>query len=502
MEALFNRLDMSTASPSEQPSTMERKSSEEWVHLSQDESSEDSREPSSFELLPSEIIDHIISFLPPVSVAALLQTSHAIRSHAQNESRWRKFVLENLPSDSLITSPAPANSWFELYSAHYPYWFLTRHRFWFSDTPISGSIIVAEYDPRRGCIEAYRLLARHSNPFNVKAWEHDPSVHIHFFAPEVTMLLDDPVVKLDFDDRSGTRRLNTESRMQTGKTPGIASLISLCKPIQRQLLDRSMSLWPPDMIPTDQRVRNQSPNKFQSEGHRPRTDLEASDRNFRIRKYMQWSSMMHPVNSFRMGEDVMTFSAIPEELREPTKEKPYQGIWVGDYSAHGCEFLLVMQRASPRRAIVSRCSSTESLPAGSKIDYDWDDMIHANEDSVEQVDSESNNVNGTTTEESKAQENYTPFGRIEAIKLTGDVNVWRGQLTWFADDIGDGGLVRVVKEETFNGARIVKSMGHIASEGFQNDRYIESQLIMISPDVLAQYWEVSATLTFNQQWSN
>lgn len=89
-----------------------------------------------------------------------------------------------------------------------------------------------------------------------------------------------------------------------------------------------------------------------------------------------------------------------------------------------------------------------------------------------------------------APENNTLSGRIEAIKLTGDVNIPRGECTWFAEDIGEGGFVRNAEDGTFKGARIVKSMGHVADRGFINSRFISSQLIMISRDLLAQYWEV------------
>ena len=58
-------------------------------------------------------------------------------------------------------------------------------------------------------------------------------------------------------------------------------------------------------------------------------------------------------------------------------------------------------------------------------------------------------------------------GRIEAIKLTGDPNIPRGEYTFIAPDIGPNGLIRVATEEMFKGARIVKSVGHIAARGFR-----------------------------------
>jgi hypothetical protein len=106
-------------------------------------------------------------------------------------------------------------------------------------------------------------------------------------------------------------------------------------------------------------------------------------------------------------------------------------------------------------------------------------------------------------------------GRIEAVKLTGDPNIPRGEYTFIAPDIGPNGLIRVASEDLFKGARIVKSVGHIAARGFRDgktstiicassthrytDDYMASQLILISHDKLAQYWETFGHVSFYQR---
>ena len=59
-------------------------------------------------------------------------------------------------------------------------------------------------------------------------------------------------------------------------------------------------------------------------------------------------------------------------------------------------------------------------------------------------------------------------GRLEAIKLTGDPNVPRGEYSWIAEDIGPKGLIRVATEQMFKGARVVRSLGHCANRGYRN----------------------------------
>lgn len=47
--------------------------------------------------------------------------------------------------------------------------------------------------------------------------------------------------------------------------------------------------------------------------------------------------------SVQMGDDVMTYSTLDSRLYTPTPTKPWRGIWVGDYSSHGSEFILFHQ---------------------------------------------------------------------------------------------------------------------------------------------------------------
>lgn len=173
----------------------------------------------SLETLPVEIISHVLSFLPAIALARISATSRILRTHAHNELLWMRFVQDNVPSIKRSSGPSPAESWRELYIAHYPYWFLPRHKLWFSDKQNVGQVIVAQYDHKVGSIQAFRLLARHGLQSS-HTWDHDNDVHIHDFAPEVFLWLDDPVVKLDLDtgQKSGNF-LCEEIEMQTGSMP-------------------------------------------------------------------------------------------------------------------------------------------------------------------------------------------------------------------------------------------------------------------------------------------
>ena len=424
------------------------------------------QKPLSLLGLPSEIIHQILSHLPPLSLVELSLTCRALRAYADNDLLWIRFFEENVPLYRV--SPRDCgSSWRELYAYHYPYWFLPQHKIWFSNkahtgSDLTGQLVLARYNYRTECIEAYRFVAElEQGADTFEQWEHNRDVIIHTFNPRVRLWLDDPVVRLGSKvNGPGTRLLKEVQMMQefTGRWNGIHSTIFLSKAIHPSLQSPSMALWPPRIIPATQRTRNESPNKFRGDAHRPKKFTEVSDQTFRVRKWMEYGGIAGPLG-VRMGEDVMTFSTLPEECYVSTKEKPYQGIWVGDYSAHGCEFLLVMQ-----------CDVLDHTGPPGRIRRNVITAIPELDDAISTSSSNSEAVVTGPGQESGQEDPIDCRGRLEAIKLTGDPNIPRGEYTWIAEDIGRRGLIRIAEEQKFQGARIVKSWGHIANRGFKDGR--------------------------------
>ena len=408
--------------------------------------------------LPSEIIDQILRNLPPSALLATSATCHLLRSYTENDLLWAAFVAQNL--SVLPRQPFHYNTWRDLYKAHYPYWFLPKHKIWYSDKAHTGStlvgqVVLARYDHRTGCIEAYRLLAEHG-PHTFETWERNNEVIIHTFNPKISLFLDDPVVKIRPGAYGPGGRLQQEILMQGAldrSSHGIRSTMFLSRPIPSELQMPGMALWPPSIIPATHRVRNDSPTLFKGEAHRPRTLSEMSDTTFRMRKWMEFRGLGERLG-VRMGEDVMTFSTLPPDCYTPTESKPWQGIWVGDYAGHGCEFLVVTQRdVDETRRIIPFPPEGPSF-----TDPDTGLLLDTSGEGAAVNPTEEEDPPGCT-------------GRLEAIKLTGDPNVPRGEYTWVAEDIGRGGLIRVADEQMFKGARVVKSWGHIAARGFKDGRH-------------------------------
>jgi hypothetical protein len=148
-----------------------------------------------------------------------------------------------------------------------------------------------------------------------------------------------------------------------------------------------------------------------------------------------------PGSGQHIAVEITTYATLDPKWYTPTARYPYRGIWVGDYSGHGCEFLLIHQ---PDRE---------------------DDDDHFDPELLPRREGE--------TDEDYAQRkaDETVYrGSLKAIKLTGDPNVPRGEYTFVVDDLGPGGYVRTIHEAPFQGARVVKSKGHVAGTGFVNGR--------------------------------
>ncbi|KAI0539567.1 hypothetical protein GGR58DRAFT_500005 [Xylaria digitata] len=427
--------------------------------------------------LPTELIDAIISYLTPFELAGLSLVCRKLSCHATSEIHWQRHVLLNLPRNP-ITSPYPCKTWRELFMAHNQYWFLTKKKLWFCDRSLTGHMVIARYDERRGCIEGYQLLATRCQEGSAP-WLADPTVQIHHFVPDIKLHLDRPILQFNVDSLENlmrrslpppaARRFFPEHPIRySQKSDPRFSTFMLTKPLEERDIDHTASrfpygmIWPPPTIPAAHRVTGHLGNIFPlgpsydtitSPKWRPVNRSEASDLTFRIR---QWMELGPPTMGFHVGEELVTYSTLDPSLYTPTPERPWRGIWVGDYSVHGCEFLLINQPD------VDEEGYQEPLV---KLESESDDEFQLR---------------------FLSQKVYR--GRLEAIKLTGDPNVPRGEYTFLADDLGEDGFVSIAREPPFQGARIVKSKGHIAGANFRNDKYIESQLILVSHNRLAQYW--------------
>jgi hypothetical protein len=491
---------------------------------------EDPQTASSLLELPAELAYHVLSYLSPQDLARVACTCQRLRTLSYDDRIWQVLISQHLPEP--ITEPTPLKRFRDLYIAHHPHWFLPKHKFWFADSEPNGKLLIARYDPRRGCIEAYAVTAVRGS-LEIEFWSRDIDVIIHSFNPKVSLDLNQPVLKLDVNslraddqpdvypsdrENAPASRYSKETLMETFTEPGLYGSFLLTRQLADAAIGPSTAVWPPLRFPANARVRNNSRDGYSSTGHRPSNLGEVSEYNFRLRKWVEYTgrrssprimsftspnglsaamglggnyfagnSMMGGGMSVRMPEDITTYATLPPECYTPTKAKPWRGIWCGDYSGHGCEFLLINQpdkedeRPLPEgmnylrdyfRMIRRDSNSTEASFASAQETQDYNDAV-PNPHVADTIEHDSSEIINSRVEclSDDVDSQDVPSGRLEAIKLTGDMNIPRGEYTFIAPEVGDAGLVRVADEDIFKGARFVRSAGHIAQRGFREGNH-------------------------------
>lgn len=419
----------------------------------------------AFLKLPHEILFQVSSYLPCQSLICLSRTCRQLRALTTEDLLWVNLLRPWIPENDFPLDPYPSSSYRDLYITHHPYWFVPKQKIWISDDPHTGRVMLCKFDPRRGCIEGYRLLAERGPTLGLH-WPYNPDVIIHTFTPKVHLWLDDPILKLPhdivpFNTKQGW--WEGEIRMHVGR-PGHNASASffLSRNLPDEAVGPTTEIWPPRTIPNMPRIRAESKDKFRGKGHKPQRYQEISQTTFRMRHWSQFSTGLSHLG-VRIGEEVSTWSTLDPALYTPTPEKPYQGIYVGDYADHGCEFLLVIHTdkapPEPERGIDSRFSVhrlraqliAQSALAQSDGSTATPAMLSSNR----------------IPENAAARDDDRIYrGSLEAIKLTGDPHVPRGEHTFIADDIGPAGFIRIATEQPFCGARVFKSRGHVAARGF------------------------------------
>ncbi|PNS14223.1 hypothetical protein CAC42_6736 [Sphaceloma murrayae] len=535
--------------------------------------------------LPAELMLQCISYLAPLDLVNVSETCRVLHKAASTDLFWQYHVNANLPIS--LTSPAPLNSFKSLFAAHHAYWFLPRHRLWISDSEPCGQLVVARYNADTGSIEAHAVVAERGE-HTVSTWSLNNSVMIHGFDPNVQLHLDRPILKLPIGGRrvsisqTSSRgplggffasdigpkeppRLSQEILMDcahSNSPAGVRTSFVLARDQPKDFINEGSAVWPPLSIPAPNRTRNLSASDFASTAHRPSKHSEVSEHTFRVRRWMEYANRRNSSNlsqfagvdrlvaasglslfassiggnNFdRRGENVTTFGTIDPAAYTPTPRKPWRGIYCGDYSGHGCEFLLVLQpeegtedplperlnwlnewlngerpMATDNQDVTARTYTrmNEILTdmaerdgfrhRANAFDEESDEETDEDEDDWEEPEGVRGNLERqtSTAADSAMEREDIHSGRLVAIKLTGDPHVPRGQITFIAPDLGDKGLVRTAEEDVFRGARVVRSAGHVANRGFIHDEYIPSQLILVSHDRLAQYWQGFGHISF------
>ncbi|KAK4149936.1 protein executer 2, chloroplastic [Chaetomidium leptoderma] len=479
--------------------------------------------------LPAELIAIILEYLVPLDLNHVAATCRALYRHATVDRLWQAHVQDNVPGQ-LVTSSHPCATFRDLYRAHDPRWFLPKYKIWFADEGFAGQLVVTRYSQQQGCIKGHVLVA-YNTDHSLHVWEDHSQTIIAAFSPVVSLHVEIPAIQLSahpnqdpYEDQAQSQQSREGRNFQPEIYMGVNTGGGLHRSFihARHLSPEDAStryrphfpygqIWPPPLLPAPHRVQGAGLERpmFLRPRDRANSRGEVYQRAFRIHKWFDNPSThgadYNPLGSRRpavyftgnnmreltqynpppgvltrrvnIAEAISTYATLDPELYTPTPTKPFRGIWVGDYGPHGCEFIWIHQP-----------------------DDDDDDMFDP--ESIARYADESDEAYAARKHDATIYR-----GRLEAIKLTGDSNVPRGEYSFIVDDLGGIGFLRVAHEPPFEGVRVVKSRGHLASQGFtmasdggvRTDDYVPSQLFLISPDRLAQNWITMSRVTLFQR---
>jgi hypothetical protein len=299
--------------------------------------------------LPTELLDLVLSFLPPKDLDTVAYSSRYLYIRATHDRFWQPFVQDNVPGYSLETS-RPCSSYHSLYRAHDPHWFVSKGKIWAGDQHLFGRVMITYYNTYRGTIDGFRLVAERGLTVEYP-WDHDQEVNISSFNPNVRLHTDVPLLRLEPVKKTGNSspttgrdplRLDFETPMPLDDPADIItqSTFMLTKPATTY---PQSSVWPPTTIPADQRVINLGDETLVGHQHvsalvqkmmyntsftgaqKPRNREQICEQAFRIRQYL------HTIPG-RRGEptQINTYAALDPALYTPTATRPFRGIWVAN----------------------------------------------------------------------------------------------------------------------------------------------------------------------------
>ncbi|RPA97363.1 hypothetical protein L873DRAFT_1691259 [Choiromyces venosus 120613-1] len=336
-------------------------------------SSDDEDNSTGIQSCPNEVLQLVFQNLDDVSLAR----SSAVCSH------WRELIDPSDPStpdylwarqaSSLrLKSPTPYTRFRGLYASLRDHLWL-HGKMWMGNRSWTGYILLSTYNSRTGAIDLTTILATRSggnNKENIVPWSRDESISVAIFDPQVSLWV---VPLLSFDKDTVLDPSDNEMKPPTQVRHVYRSLFR-ASAVPPELQISSKRYWPPPHIPAVERAEDVLSCIKDSLENKP-LPAEAIDSVFRIRKWVVFGGA--PVPSVVMSrngidDEVETFAAIREEHYTPDEEHPYRGVWVGDYSIHGCEFILFHQETPTKLKAVK--ITGDILCACGEITFIVDDL--------------------------------------------------------------------------------------------------------------------------------
>ncbi|KAL1919853.1 uncharacterized protein VTP21DRAFT_1784 [Calcarisporiella thermophila] len=387
--------------------------------------------------MPMEVLLHLISLLPPTSISILSCTCHHLHSIIQHtDSLWQRFCIE---AGCREIGKWPVKNFRELYTnvVHRYAWLVGT---WVGDAAFFGSLLVVRWEPRKGRIGGYKIHCRNRTPNKLSSYSLDERINISQFEPVYdeqrlfALRLD---AKRPRDAEAPLLRVTTRCQDESSLTipsHGVVFYRGKFKPHPRTGL---WSLESQGLFPPE--FEEPQEELYRYFGNKPGGSVKKEDFDYEDRdKEKETDTPCFGLGCVhkaktRQSNPVQLFAKLPSWKLRPTMDRPLDGLWAGDYAPNGVEFLLLS----------------------------------------------------------------TIKGTLYAYKLTGDMNVPRGEISIKVDMSSP---VRICHEREFAGKPAFKAQGQVAYIGYEKGHMIDAEMILISNNRLALHFFELYHILFYQRF--
>lgn len=302
--------------------------------------------------LPRSIVSRIISYLGPESLARAAAVSHQFRELAYSEDLWKTLINSYLPEPIETCKSAP--SFRRLYIAFHPYWFIPKFRFWLSDEEHNGQLVFAQFNTNLLCIEAWPVVGyrehseKPSSNIDAEVTIRRPDVRVH--VDEHQLIFRFGVRDGEWDgneDHAGSRHARAAVMYdEDAAASGSQMELSLGCTWPEAPIGGDLRMWPTPEMSTEASVPKLSAGANVPASYRPPSSPTTGQPTFRLHEKVGYHSHRSDSGTRSSRTDserhnihkTITFGTLSLDVCAPSVEKPWQGIWCGDYFGHGMEF--------------------------------------------------------------------------------------------------------------------------------------------------------------------
>lgn len=373
--------------------------------------------------LPPELVVVILEYLPLSSYISLCLTHSFFEHVLQDDYLWRSAIISKVLSESSFSSSSVIPVAGHSSEAAIPLDALFHTCRPYNSYRQLYSSVIKEYGWMIGtwagnCQWTGSLMEVYYNPETgcIDCRRLQPWA---FFGPVVSYSLDHDVGRRDFD---AVLEARTDCELIFGKNSkdkqkaSMVRLIGISDTFAIDSIGRQNS-WPTHNVPAYDRVLVAHVDALSKLGNgfdSFSNDLLAISRPI-IRESIIELPGIPPFFGSSIPQHRELFYRIPKPVITLDQFRGYSGLFMGDYSSHGPEILFL----------------------------------------------------------------YHPTATsLHAVKITGDPNIPRGELSWIVEDLTTPS--RLCTESEWPGARAYKGKGQISAHGFSNPTWIETEIIFYS----------------------